>query len=265
MKGEDLIFFKVWFSDFTSSFHFGDKKDRRNIKLKEKHTTEVCGNIVLLARELSLDSGKLMLAESIGLFHDIGRFRQYEKYRTFRDSISENHASLGAAILAESGILKRLTEREQEIILSSVRFHNAFAVPDLQDNEILLFLKLIRDADKLDIFHVFSEYYESPVEERASAVGLDLPDIPGYSWDVLSCIFEKRTASLSSLRSLNDFKLMKLSWIYDFNFKSSLRLLRERGHISKILETLPRTDELNRAFSVLGDHMEKRLAEKDPI
>ncbi len=264
MKREDLVFFKVWFSDYTSSFQFADKKARGNIQLKEKHTMEVCANIVLLAKELSLDSGKLMLAESIGLFHDIGRFRQYEKYRTFRDSISENHAALGVAILAENGILEKLAERERQIILSSVRFHNAFAVPDLQDDEILLFLKLIRDADKLDIFRVFSEYYESPAEERASAVGLDLPDIPGYSRDVLSCIFEKRIASLSSLRTLNDFKLMKLSWVYDFNFKSSLRLLRERRYISRLLETLPRTDELNRAISLLEDHIEKRLAGKDP-
>ncbi|HWR58214.1 MAG TPA: HD domain-containing protein [Thermodesulfovibrionales bacterium] len=265
MTKEELDFFKTWFDDYTASFRFPEKKDQSNVLLKVKHTRGVCGNIMLLAKALSLDGSEAMLAESIGLFHDIGRFLQYQKYRTFRDSVSENHAVLGVTILSESGVLKKLPGREQDIILFSVKFHNSLAMPDLQDDDRLLFLKLIRDADKLDIYRVFGEYYELPEEERASAAGLELPDAPGYSRDVLACIFERKIATLSSLRTLNDFKLMKLSWIYDLNFRASLQLLRERNYVGKLLETMPGTEELDRVLLFLEDYMDKRLSEIDRL
>ena len=50
------------------------------------------------------------VAEAIALFHDVGRFPQYARYKTFRDSISTNHAALGASVLFEqerSGSLPR--------------------------------------------------------------------------------------------------------------------------------------------------------------
>ena len=37
----------------------------------------------------------------IGLLHDIARFEQYTKYKTFRDSISIDHGDLGVEILFE--------------------------------------------------------------------------------------------------------------------------------------------------------------------
>ncbi len=265
MTEKDIASFRAWFRDYVGSFHFSDEKDRKNVALKETHTYNVCRNIVLIARESSLAGGKLILAESIGLFHDIGRFRQYEKYRTFRDNVSINHAALGAEILEGDGILKGLPEDEQDIILSSVKFHNVLAMPDLRDGEALLFLKLIRDADKLDIWRVFVEYYESSEEDRASAAGLGLPDTPEYSDEVLSSIFEGRVARLSSLRTLNDFKITQLSWAYDLNFDKSFRLLRERKYFDKILASLPQSDEIIRASSLLRDYIEQRLRGKGRV
>ncbi len=264
MTEEELDFFRSWFAVYTSSFKFAEEGDQKNIRLKERHTHEVCRNIVLIARGSSLADGKLMLAELIGLFHDVGRFPQYEKYKTFRDSISENHAALGASILSEKGILERLSEEERDLVLSSVKFHNALAMPDLANDEARLFLKLIRDADKLDIWRVFVEYYESEEEDRASAVGLGLPDDPGYSGDALSYIFKEQVAPLSCLRNLNDFKLTQLSWVFDLNFRETFRLLQERGYVDRILETMPRTDEIARVSSALRDYME-RLNGKGPV
>jgi hypothetical protein len=259
---KELDCLKTWFKNYVDSFHFGDEKDLRNITLKEKHTYNVCRNITLIAKDLSLDDGGLLLAESIGLFHDVGRFKQYEKYRTFRDSVSVNHAALGVEILSDNKVLRSLPEKEQNMILSSIKFHNVLAMPDLPDDEALLFLKLIRDADKLDIWRVFIEYYESAEEERASAAGLGLPDSSGYSDKVLSHIFDKKVAPLSSLRTLNDFKLTQLSWVFDLNFDETFRLLLERKYIDKIIGTLPQTNEILKASFLLRDYVELRLREK---
>jgi hypothetical protein len=123
---------------------------------------------------------------------------------------------------------------------------------------MLLFVRLIRDADKLDIWRVFIEYYEAPIEERASAVTLGLLDLPKYSESVLSCINEKRVASLSTLKTLNDFKLMQLSWIYDLNFAPTFALLEERNYIQRIASTLPLTDEIRSAAERLTDYVRLR-------
>jgi putative nucleotidyltransferase with HDIG domain len=259
MKQSDLDSFKRWVSDYCKSFYSSDIEDQKNIRLKEQHTSDVRENIIRIADELSLGDNERILAEAIALFHDIGRFPQYAKYRTFRDSISVNHGLLGAEILLERKILQRLPESEQELIIKAVKFHNAFAVPKLKKNDVIFFIKLVRDADKLDIWRIFIEYYESPRQGAASAIGLGLPDIPEYSADVLSCLYRKKVASLSKIRTLNDFKLLQLSWIYDLNFKPSFRLLSKRDYIHRTISRLPETEEILKASLALKEFVSRRL------
>ena len=170
-----------------------------------------------------------------------------------------NHATLGAKILSDRGILKILPEREQELILRAIRFHNAYSVPDIKGYDSLLLLRLIRDADKLDIWRVFLEYFETPEGERASAAGLGLPDTREYTQEILACLFEKRIALLSTLKTLTDFKLLQMSWIYDINFEASLRLLEERGYMNRLFKTVPQTDEIVHAIAVLQTYIQQRL------
>ena len=244
MTGSDLQFFKSWFSEFCTTFHVKDKKEQLNITLKEEHTLHVCENILALARGESLSADGMLLAETIALFHDIGRFPQYARYRTFKDSTSVNHGLLGANTLLEQKVLDRLPAREHDIIIDSVKFHNAFAIADIADADKVFFLKLIRDADKLDIWRVFLSYYECPEEERPGAIALGLEDVPDYSKEILPLIRDRRIISLSILKTLNDFKLLQLSWIFDLNFTASFRLLTGRDYISRIAATLPQTGEI---------------------
>jgi HD superfamily phosphohydrolase YqeK len=259
MTKNDLIFLKDWFSEYTKSFYSSDEEDQKNILLKVKHTHNVCRNIVEIAKGSSLSDNQIRLAETIALFHDIGRFLQYKKYRTFRDAISVNHGLLGSKILIKEKVLRNLPEDEQELIIHAVKFHNAFAIPTVLNEDTVLFLKLIRDADKVDIFRVFIEYYESPEEEKASATAFGVPDTPEYSKIMLSCILNKEVASYSNIRTENDFKLMKLSWVYDMHFKESIRLLQKRNYIKKIADKLPQTDEIISAVSFLQQYILQRL------
>lgn len=259
MNTAELLNLKNWFSDYCMSFYSDNAEDQKNILLKVCHTYNVCVNIIEIAREESLSPEKLVLAETIALFHDLGRFQQYAKYKTFRDSISVNHGRLGAQILKKEGVLRNLSGDEKELVINTVRFHNALDMPALHNPEHIFFLKLIRDADKLDIWRVFAEYYEGAGMERASAVGLGLPDTPNYSETALLCLKEKKLVTLASLETLNDFKLMQLSWIYDLNFRASFRLLEERDHIKRIIGSLPRTDEIGKAISILREFISSRL------
>jgi len=259
MDQHELNDHKRWFADYCRSFYSSDHEDQRNIVLKQEHTTRVCENIVQIARGLSLDEERAALAEVIALYHDIGRFLQYRNFKTFKDSASINHASLGARVLMESNVLRALPRHERDIILRSVTLHNVYSVPSGLDREMLFFLKLVRDADKLDILRVAIEYYGQPEGKRASAVGLGLPDVPGYSPEVLAALSNKQMVQMSALKTLNDFKLLQLTWIFDLNFASSLRILVSRQYIEGIAAALPRSEEISSALAVLRRYVHEGL------
>jgi len=251
LENLDLVLLREWFTGFCSSFRLSDPEEQRNLALKEEHTSRVCANIRRIAREEALGKERETLAEAIALFHDLGRFPQYCRYKTFKDSASVNHALLGAEILAQAKALDKMPRNAHHIIIDSVRHHNAFAAPAGLDAERALYLRLIRDADKLDIWRVFLEFYRLPQEERASAVSLDFHDLPGCSAEVLAAIGRREMVRLSSVKSLNDFKLLQLSWVFDLNFPTSFRMLAEREYISGLEAVLPPGEEVLRAVEAV--------------
>jgi putative nucleotidyltransferase with HDIG domain len=252
VNNTDLRDLKDWFSSYVRSFFSDNRDEQKNIDLKVDHTSHVCACISGIAQDLGLGGTDLLLAEAIGLFHDLGRFPQYAQYKTFRDSISVNHGKLGAEVLEQEGVIEGLPEDEQKVLLEAVRFHNAFSLPSLSDSRSMLFLKLIRDADKLDIWRIFLSYYEGDPGEIPSEAGLGLPDSSACSHEVISCILENRLATLAMLNSVNDFKLMQLSWVYDLNFGPSFALLHKGKFIERITSILPGTPDVLAASAAVS-------------
>ena len=260
MNRAALSALKTWFAEYCRSFYSADEEEQRNISLKELHTHNVCDNIIRIAGEESLGEEVRLLAEVTALFHDVGRFPQYHRYKTFKDSDSINHAVLGAKVLLESKVLAGFPRDEQETIVQSVRLHNVFTIPEKLSASTGLFLRMIRDADKLDIWRVFIEYYALPEGKRASAVGLGFPDLAKCSDEVFARIDSRQMVNLSMLKTLNDFKLLQLSWVFDLNFTASFRQLQERDYIGGIAATLPRSDRIDSLVAGLREFVERKLA-----
>lgn len=266
MNDKDLISFKTWFSDYCRSFYSKDEEDNKNISLKECHTHNVCSNIKRILTDtpdLEDKFNTALMAETIALFHDVGRFPQYARYKTFRDLSSVDHGLLGTEVLMENKVLVNIPEKEQEIIIEAIRFHNAIEISGDRTAATLPFLKLVRDADKLDIWRIFLEYYDSNEETRASAVSLSLPDLPEYSREILSCLYKKLMISYSEATTLNDFKLIQLLWVYDLNFAASVKILKENSFIERLASKLPQTDDIKQAMIYLQDYVDERLAIDD--
>lgn len=250
---------KIWFLNYADSFSTPDQEDQRNIDIKSEHTHQVCLNAVRIAEALGLDQQETRLAETIALLHDVGRFSQYQQFKTFDDGISVNHAVLGAKLLVENNVLRDLPKREQDVIVRSVTLHNVFALPEGLDERSLLFARLIRDADKLDILRVVIEYFGQNEGDRAKAVALGLPDLPGYSPAVLACLARGEMARKDALTTTNDFKLLQLAWLYDLNFTCSLRVVEERGYILKLAGMLPRNKEIAGAIATVRNYVAGKL------
>ncbi|BDV42510.1 HD family phosphohydrolase [Geotalea uraniireducens] len=251
MEPSRLDSFRAWFADYCRSFYSADEADNRNIRLKEMHTYQVCAIMERLAVALALPEDDRLLAAAVALFHDLGRFEQYRRYKTFKDAASLNHATLGARILTEQRVLEPLSPEERLLIGKAVALHNVFRLPDALDERSLLHLKLIRDADKLDIWRVFCEYFDLPAGERPSAVGLGFADLPECSAAVIDAVSRGELVNLTALRTLNDFTLLQLSWVYDLNFGESSRLLIERHYLERLAATLPDSAEVRQAVAAV--------------
>jgi hypothetical protein len=259
MQKKDLNFFKKWFRDYVNRFSSPEAFIQENINLKIEHTARVRENIVLLAKTENVGEEGRRLAESIALFHDLGRFEQFKKYRTFKDSESENHALLGVKILENTGVLSRLPRREKALILKAVECHNLIEIPECAENsrEFLFYSKLIRDADKLDILKLVSENYGKEEKFRNPALEFDMPDTPWCSENAVTDFLNNRMIKLTDARNQNDIKLLRLSWIFDVNFPATLALLKERGYLDIILSSMPETREVR----IIRKHLESFLNE----
>ena len=259
MDNESVAQYRSWFSRFVQEHAAGNEEDQRNIRLKKEHTAGVCANALQIAAGLGLDGRDLFLAESIALFHDVGRFPQYVRYRTFEDSRSVNHAVLGAKVLLERSVLLGLPVRERSLIIRTVALHNVFILPPRIDGEVRLHAEIVRDADKLDIWRIFTGLLRRDPASWPSAAGLGLPDAPTCSAAVLAALGQRKMVPLTSLRTLNDFKLLQLAWIYDLNFAPSLRMVLERSVIEQLTASIPRTDELSLIVVNLRNYVHERL------
>jgi hypothetical protein len=239
-----------WFEKYVEPFRNTDSEGIKNIDLKIEHTHKVCAAMSLLAEGEGLSEVESRTASAVALLHDVGRFPQYRRWRTFLDSASDNHARLAIDVIQDENVLSGIDPSEGLLIKEAIRFHNLLAPPDKIHSPTRQYINLIRDADKLDIWRVFVELLAQPLEERASAATLGLPELPEMVSE--QCILALNSGSivpLETIACLNDFKLLQISWIYDLTYDTSRRILLERGYIQSLADTLPQRSDVNKAVS----------------
>ncbi len=257
--------FKACFDEYVRSFYSDDGFIQQNVLLKEDHSRRVCENATLIARSEGLDNNDYYLAKSIALFHDIGRFEQIYKYRTFKDSESEDHGILGLNVLKKEKVLSSLPETEQEIFKFAVLNHNKFKIKNVSDKKSLFHARLIRDADKLDIYRVLTDYHETKEDSPNPALYMGLDDTPGYSPELVKEIFNNRVASKKYVRTCNDMDLARLTWLFDMHFTESFRILRKRNYINKLITTLPSNEEIKNIHDHLNLYIDSVLKNNDSV
>ncbi|HIJ60936.1 MAG TPA: HD domain-containing protein [Nitrospirae bacterium] len=249
-----------WFKDYGNSFFEDSVEHNKNYQLKIEHTFRVCEHSVNICNSLDIDNSLKDLIWLSSVFHDVGRFPQYKQYRTFKDSISINHGLLSSKIAEKEGILSDFSESDRNILLTALKFHNAYQIPeDICDQRTLLCLKAVRDADKLDIWQVFRDLYSDSHADKPSAVGLGLQEEPTISKAVIESIKSKKVVKLSDVANLNDVKLLQLSWIFDLNFKVSFKVFEERQYLNLIVDTMTARDGVDECMRIVRDYINNCL------
>ena len=253
----------AWMNDYMRSFRTDEPDVMLGIQLKEIHTGYVTTNARALAKHLGCNAHDTALAEIIGLFHDVGRFRQYAIYQTFNDAASEDHADLGLKVLAEEvDFLERLTPADADLVRFAIKYHNKKEIVPTDDERKLFFAKLIRDADKLDIYRVLLPFLTPEGAETApNFVPSDAAQ--EVSPDFVVDFAAGRQADYYRLRTHGDRKIVRLMWIYDINFMWTLRRIVERGYVDAFIESLPAQEGIAEGVARLRVYIERLCAQND--
>ncbi|MBQ7840815.1 MAG: HD domain-containing protein [Lachnospiraceae bacterium] len=207
---------------------YADRYDRTNSKVELKiiHTLAVADVMKRLTDELKLTERQAYLAHLCAMFHDIGRFEQVMRYNTFLDHLSVNHAELGCEVLQQEKILGELTPKEQQMVLTAISNHNRFQIEKGLDEETLLLCKLIRDADKCDIFRVFAceDMVDTMGETESQVAQETISDV------MMQSIREHRCVKKEERRTGLDIWVSFLAFFFDLYFPESVRLLAEKKY-----------------------------------
>lgn len=221
------------FINYTENYDLENER----IKNKQEHSIRVMKVAKQIAEKLNLGVEQVEIATLIGLLHDIARFEQYTKYKTFHDLESIDHGDYAVKIL-DKDLRKYIeTDKYDEIIKKAIKNHNKYKIEDGLTDEEMLYAKLIRDADKIDILYesveIFWKGRENEVEESV------------LSEKILEQIKSNSQVKREKGRHLKgiDEIMSVISLIYDINFKQSLEIIKENDYINKILNRYHMKDE----------------------
>jgi len=260
MDQNQLDNLKTWFDDYVNGFYGSDEYINANIKLKEDHSRRTGGEMQYLIAELDLEPDKAIIAETIALLHDIGRFEQFTKYNTYNDHRSINHNLLALDVIEKENILEGISVQEQQLIKTAIKHHGDIEIPNSLDADQLLYAKLIRDADKLDIYFVVTSYYKEYAQDPENfKLEIEFPNEPWYSPEVIEDLLGQRRTDYTTLKTWNDAKLLQLGWVYDVNFPATLKRIKQRCFLEDILTFLPRTDDIQNVREKIFEYINQRI------
>lgn len=242
---------------YARSFAGADGKLQEMQELKFAHSHRVAEFAREIAARENWPEADILLAGVVGLYHDIARYRQYRDYRTFQDYRSFNHGEAGAEILRETRLLRDLGAEDEEAAVTATRHHNAKVVPGGLSPRQELFLWLDRDSDKLDIYDVLYDnvktgrYLAHP--EVFHGVDPDGPVTPA----ILAGVRARQPLGYEGVKSVSDFLMITVLWVYELHYPASRRLARERrvvDHVGEIVKMSPEVaDALDDARAFLRD------------
>lgn len=263
MTKEQLKQFKKWFDDYVGAFYGSDEMINENIALKDNHTRRMCEDIKILTAGLKINENEKLLAETAVLFHDVGRFEQFMKYKAYNDVGTENHSLLALKILAENKVLDCLNKNEKEIIEKAIRFHGDKELPKNLDEQTELIAKLVRDCDKLDIYVVSINWLGNIRKNPNKYLGtLGLSAENKYSKKVVEAVLHNKTISYRDFKTNYDLSIAQLGWIIDINFIATLKEIKKRRLLEQLVTFLPDTQEIQQVLKHVQNLLDRRIKEE---
>lgn len=224
-----------WFNDYTDSFKTNGKLEPLQ-QLKLKHSRRVQELSSAIVESLGWNEpNDAWLAHAAGLLHDTARFEQYRDYKTFQDSASFDHGDRGADILEREFDWSGIEDGDRRKVLEAVRQHNKLSVPTGLTLSVYRWCAVVRDADKIDVFRMVQHRMDN------GTIYEMLPrhkQVEGLSPALVDEIRKTGLGSYANARSLQDYRLIQLTWALDLNYPVSVVTLKDEGIFDRIAQDL---------------------------
>ena len=226
-----LSFLESEYASYVDSFRDGNGELPRMMQLKLDHTMHVVENAKAIMEGERFDPLASLVGRAASLLHDTGRYEQLLRYNTFRDADSVDHAALSHDIVAKKGWLDGIPERDA--VLAAVRVHNMREIPEeVNDPLALAVSKVVRDADKLDIFRVLENEIATSDWKTDCKAFWNLPVFADPGDTVVECIRKGTSVHYGEIKTLADFILVQVGWIRsELYFETTRKIAAERKHI----------------------------------
>jgi putative nucleotidyltransferase with HDIG domain len=221
---------KMAFSQYLKGF---DPADGR-IQLKTVHTYHVIKISEYIAKSLGLDDNDVDLAKRIALLHDLARFIQAKEYGHFLDAHSFNHGEKAVELLQREDFIRAFNSlpEEDSLIFKAILNHNRYQIEAGLSAREELHAKIIRDADKLDIFRVATV---DPIEAIFHFSKTDLENSL-ISEEVYHDFLAGKAINHPKRKHPADFIIAMAGFIFDINFQASLSYIAENDYLNQLLD-----------------------------
>jgi len=77
--------------------------------------------------------------------------------------------------------------------------------------------------------------------------------------EIYRMLLDGQIMNYTKLKTINEFKVLQMSWVFDINFRPTFEILRERDNIGLLAASLPDTPLLREAVDFVNSYVEKRL------
>jgi hypothetical protein len=238
---------------------------RRNLELKCEHTMRVVRNARDIAESVAADARffrgadgrhEIAVAQIVAYLHDAGRFGQLRRNGTFSDIAGENHAALSARAIRDEGLCEWFSEPDEAAIVTAVAQHNAYRVDAPDGSRAMMHAKIIRDADKLDIFGIMTDTgaarkYTLYNDESGGA----------FSDRLLAAVIGHANLRYEDIKTREDWALFNVSLIYDINYPRAFDEIKRNGYAEKILAPhVGRHPLIPEAIRSANEYIDSKLA-----
>lgn len=213
--------YNMIFMDIATCYNVGDP----NITRKIIHSFDVAKTCYMIASYKGFSLEKKNLCYLIGLFHDVGRFKQWEKYQTYNDKLSEDHGDLSKLVLDSIDCRKQfyISDREIEILKYAVSYHTKEY--DGEDNEIKEYIDIIKNAD------AYSNVFSTACGMQQIFVNED-----GYNKDLLEDFKNQKKLTKYCYKTKLDRALMLTACCYYVEYDFLRNKIVKANYIDSIYE-----------------------------
>ena len=221
------------FQEYLKNYDINDG----SIALKIKHTYEVVKKSEYIANGLRLDKENIELAKIIALLHDIGRFEQIKEFGEFNDKKIE-HAEFGVKVLFDNGLIRKFMDENKydNIIYKAIYNHNKYKIEENLNEKELLQCKIIRDADKLDNFRVKEK---DKIEDMFPKIyNENTINYETVSEKVYEDFIQHKCIKLEDRKTIIDYWVCVIAFIFDLNFNISLQYVKENNYIDVLVDRI---------------------------